>query len=334
MSGAHHSPNKQSKVPIIQGELHPILQAKSPSGDAALANNKLPTIIITAHIDNFGLINVIYLKIFSNIVKYRIIFYSVFQCFLKSVFLSCFVQSQLSNVDAAVFFTLMDTFSKVHNSIGMAPKYRFLFLLTESGNLINFQGSKKWLDANVDENAALQNVEFVLCLDSLGKTGLNELFVHVSKPPKEGTNINTFYKLLKQNAQRYANQTVEGVHKKINLAEAQLAWEHERYSMKRIPAFTISNLKSYKDPQRTTIFEETQEKTLDIARFNAKVIAETLASYVYRNISNGDTNADASAEPSTEIFAGTIVSDVSIFIFQPFQSAHTVSNECYVIFRE
>lgn len=203
----------------------------------------------------------------------------------------------------------MDTFSKVHNSIGMAPKYRFLFLLTESGNLVNFQGTKKWLDANIDENTALQNVEFVLCLDSLAKNDLNELFVHVSKPPKEGTNINTFYKLLKQNAQRYANHSVEGVHKKINLADSQLAWEHERYSMKRISAFTISNLKSYKDPARTTIFEESHERTLEMVRTNTKVIAETLASYVYRNNSNinGENTGDAS-EYTTEIFSGTIVS--------------------------
>lgn len=66
VSGAHHSPNKQSKIPIIQGELHPILQAKGPSSDAALAHNKLPTIIITAHIDNFGLINVSFLKSFES----------------------------------------------------------------------------------------------------------------------------------------------------------------------------------------------------------------------------------------------------------------------------
>lgn len=232
-----------------------------------------------------------------------------------------YMQSQLSNVDAAVFFTLMDTFSKVHNSVGMVPKYRLLFLLTESGNLINFQGTKKWLDANVDENSALQNVEFVLCLDSLGKSNMNELFVHVSKPPKEGTHINIFYKLLKQNAQRYANHSVEGVHKKINLADAQLAWEHERYSMKRIPAFTISNLKSYKDSLRNTIFEESRQKTTEIARLNAKVIAETLANYVYRNNSNvyGNGNEDGSGsgdgsaivppstELNTEIFSGTIV---------------------------
>lgn len=231
------------------------------------------------------------------------------------------MQTQLGNVDGAVFFTLMDTFSKVHNSIGMAPKYRFLFLLTESGNLVNFQGTKKWLDANIDENSALQNVEFVLCLDSLGKNSLNELFVHVSKPPKDGTNINTFYKLLKQNAQRYGNKSVEGVHKKINLADAQLAWEHERYSMKRIAAFTISNLKSYKDPQRTTIFEENPANLLETARINAKVIAETLAGYVYRNNSNllnGENNSADHQPLNTEIFSGTIVSGVikiNFFLF-------------------
>jgi hypothetical protein len=41
----------------------------------------------------------------------------------------------------------------------------------------------------------------------------------------------------------YENQSVEGVHKKINLAEPFLAWEHERFSMKRIAAFTLSSLK-------------------------------------------------------------------------------------------
>lgn len=58
MSGAHNSPNKQSKIPIIQGELYPILQTKNPSGEATSTNSKLPTIVITAHIDNFGLLNV------------------------------------------------------------------------------------------------------------------------------------------------------------------------------------------------------------------------------------------------------------------------------------
>lgn len=195
----------------------------------------------------------------------------------------------------------------------MSPKYRILFLLTESGSLLNFQGTKKWLESNADDNNVLQNADFVLCLDSLGKKGLSDVFMHVSKPPKEGTNINNFYKLLKQNAQRYGDRTVEGVHKKINLADVSMAWEHERFSMKRVPAFTISNVKNYKDPLRNTIFNELkQEESLNVAAQNAKILAETLADYVYRNDSIQFLQSD---KFDVEIFSGTMVNFCFVAIF-------------------
>lgn len=195
---------------------------------------------------------------------------------------------------------------------GMSPKYRILFLLTESGSLINFQGTKKWLDSNADDNNLLQKADFVLCLDSLGKKSAGDLFMHVSKPPKDGTSINNFYKLLKLNAQRYGNQTVEGVHKKINLADLTMAWEHERFSMKRVPAFTISNLKNFKDPQRNTIFSEMKRgQSLAVAVQNAKILAETLAEYVYRNDSMQFLQSD---QFDAEIFSGSMVSILASFV--------------------
>ena len=45
------------------------------------------------------------------------------------------------------------------------------------------------------------------------------------------------------------------VHKKINLAEDYLAWEHERFSIRRLPAFTVSHIESYKSPMRNTILD-------------------------------------------------------------------------------
>ncbi|XP_055852023.1 BOS complex subunit NCLN isoform X1 [Episyrphus balteatus] len=254
VSGASHAASKQSKIPIIQGELAPTKNMKAAEIEV---NTKLPLIIITSHLNTFGLYN-----------DYPL------------------------NADTAVLLTLADLFSKLHNTVNTAPKFRLMFLLSESGSFLNFQGVKKWLD----ENVQLQNVDFVLCLDTITQalnTESGAMYMHVSKPPKEGTAMNNFYKLLKSVGQQHNNITVDGVHKKINLADVQLAWEHERFSMKRLPAFTLSSLKSPKEPVRTTTFKDDTNKILSSTQQNTKVIAETLARYIY-NVEEG------------EIFSGAI----------------------------
>jgi len=49
--------------------------------------------------------------------------------------------------------------------------------------------------------------------------------------------------------------SVEMIHKKINLADDYLAWEHERFSIRRLPAFTVSHFNSHKAVQRNTILD-------------------------------------------------------------------------------
>lgn len=66
VTGAVHTPNKQSRIPILQGELSPVRPVptsggEQPSSAAAAASSsggKLPLIVVTAHLDTFGLTSV------------------------------------------------------------------------------------------------------------------------------------------------------------------------------------------------------------------------------------------------------------------------------------
>lgn len=110
------------------------------------------------------------------------------------------------------------------------------------------------------------------------------MYVHVSKPPKENSPGWLIYKELKAASNFLGNVNVEGVHKKINLADETLAWEHERYSIRRLPAATLSTLKSYEDPTRNTILDVVREGQIDRLHKHTSVVAEALARHMY-NIS-------------------------------------------------
>lgn len=130
-----------------------------------------------------------------------------------------------------------------------------------------------------------------MCLDTVASN--DSLYMHVSKPPKDGAPAAVFYANLKNKVQEHSIY-VDAVHKKINLADDILAWEHERYSIRRLPAFTMSSIKSHKDSKRGTILDVNKSLNLDHLVHNTKLVAEAIASQIY-NTSTGN------------IFGGTLV---------------------------
>ncbi|KAL0129721.1 hypothetical protein PUN28_001763 [Cardiocondyla obscurior] len=197
----------------------------------------------------------------------------------------------------AMLLEIARVFSALYSNGRTRPQYNLVFISTGAGKL-NYQGSKKWLEDQLDgvEGSIIQDAAYVICLDTVSAS--NNLFVHVSKPPKENSSGGLIYKEL-QIVSQNKNVTVDGVHKKINLAEETLAWEHERYSIRRLPAATLSTLKSHEDTTRTTILDVFKKGQVDILYENTQVISEALARHIY-NISSSNISINLPLDVSKE----------------------------------
>lgn len=142
----------------------------------------------------------------------------------------------------------------------------------------------------------LQGVNYVMCLDTLAAS--DSIYMHVSKPPNStaAPGAVVFMDNLKATAERHTSVSFDLIHKRIHLREILLPWEHERYSLKRVHAFTLSSLKNHKDPYRRTILDTSKNFNIDRLVQNTQFIAEALAGFVY-NVSDGN------------VFGGTLVSE-------------------------
>uniref|UniRef100_A0A8P4KFF4 BOS complex subunit NCLN n=1 Tax=Dicentrarchus labrax TaxID=13489 RepID=A0A8P4KFF4_DICLA len=212
----------------------------------------LPTIVVVAHYDSFGV----------------------------APWLSYGADSNGSGV--SMLLELARLFSKLYTYKRTHAGYNLLFFVSGGGKF-NYQGTKRWLEDNLDhtDSSLLQdNVAFVLCLDTLGNG--DSLHLHVSKPPKEGT---PQYSLLKELemvvASQYPEVKFSMVHKKINLADDMLAWEHERFGIRRLPAFTLSHLPSHRLAQRSSIMDVRPHVDVKKLGRNTKLVAEALARVIY-----------------------------------------------------
>ncbi|XP_014288799.1 BOS complex subunit ncln [Halyomorpha halys] len=211
--------------------------------------DKLPTIAIVAHIDSFGV----------------------------APELSFGADSNGSGI--VMMLELIRIFSHLYSNSRAHAPVNILFFLSGGGKF-NYQGSKKWLEDHLDtlEGSLLQEAIYVLCLDTVSSN--KGLFLHVSKPPKEGSSLAKFF----QGISVTSEIPVEIVHKKINLADEMLAWEHERFSIRRLPAATISAIKSHKNPVRGTVFDTYDRIDVSSLTRNIEIVASSLARQIY-NIS-------------------------------------------------
>uniref|UniRef100_A0A3Q3BIL6 BOS complex subunit NCLN n=1 Tax=Kryptolebias marmoratus TaxID=37003 RepID=A0A3Q3BIL6_KRYMA len=219
---------------------------------AGVGGEDLPTIVVVAHYDSFGV----------------------------APWLSYGADSNGSGV--SMLLELARLFSKLYTYKRTHAAYNLLFFVSGGGKF-NYQGTKRWLEDNLDhtDSSLLQdNVAFVLCLDTLGNG--DSLYLHVSKPPKEGS---PQYSLLKELeivvSSQYPEVKFSMVHKKINLADDMLAWEHERFGIRRLPAFTLSHLPSHRSAQRSSIMDVRPHVDVSKLSRNTKVVAEALARVIY-----------------------------------------------------
>ncbi|CAF1502609.1 unnamed protein product, partial [Adineta steineri] len=179
---------------------------------------RLPKILFVAHYDSIGLANGL-------------------------------AQGADSNASGVlILLKLIRLFSKLYSKQTTRAKYNLHFLFAAGGKL-NYQGSKKWIDDYHDQKQQQQlpnDVDVVVCLDSLGQS--NQLYMHVSKPPKDTQTAGILRELLTQLTEKSAHGplTFEQIHKKILKTSDFVAWEHEKYSWSKLPAFTLSHFNSSK----------------------------------------------------------------------------------------
>ncbi|XP_078530831.1 BOS complex subunit NCLN-like [Lissotriton helveticus] len=214
----------------------------------------LPTVVIVAHYDSFGV----------------------------APYLSFGADSNGSGV--AALLELMRLFHGLYSDARSRARYNLLFALTGGGKF-NYQGSKRWLEEHLDHSETsllLDNVAFVLCLDTLANG--DSLYLHASKPPKEGTAQWEFMIALQEvmNSPPFQSMNFSMVHKKIHLGEELLGWEHEQFGLRRIPAFTLSHLDSHRHGRKNTILDTRAQVDIQRLTRNAQILAESLARFMYK----------------------------------------------------
>uniref|UniRef100_A0A803JL13 BOS complex subunit NCLN n=1 Tax=Xenopus tropicalis TaxID=8364 RepID=A0A803JL13_XENTR len=234
---------------------------------------ELPTVVIVAHYDSAG----------------------------AAPWLAFGADSNGSGV--AVLLEIMRLFHRLYRD-----PYNLLFSLTGAGKF-SYYGSKRWIEEHLDHlgtdpPSLPMNVAFVLCLDTLANG--DTLHIHASRPPQEGTAQWDFIRDLESviKLPQFQGVDVSLIHKKINLGEDILAWEHEQFSLRRIPAFTVSHLSSHQLGLKSSILDTRSQVDTEKLRRNTHVLLEALARFLYK-------------EPMKEVDGSRLTATLDWLVAQP-----------------
>lgn len=182
-------------------------------------------------------------------------------------------------------------FSFLYSNPKTRGRYNLLFGLT-SGGPYNYNGTHKWL-RSFDQRLR-ESIDFAICLNSVGSWD-NELWIHVSKPPE-----NAYIKQIFEGFSNVAEELGFKVglkHKKINISNPRVAWEHEQFSRMRVTAATLSELSVTSELfERTGGLVDSRSFTNETAVIRSvKLIAESLAKHIYGQEKNMEIFADDSS---------------------------------------
>ncbi|CAN6983937.1 unnamed protein product [Brassica oleracea var. botrytis] len=223
------------------------IQGWLPGSRAEGDSNQLPTIAIVASYDTFG----------------------------AAPALSVGSDSNGSGVVALLEVARL--FSTLYSNPKTRGRYNLLFALT-SGGPYNYEGTQKWLKS-LDQRMR-ESIDYAICLNSVGSWD-NELLVHVSKPP-DNAYIKQIFEGFSNVAEDLGFQ-VALKHKKINISNSRVAWEHEQFSRLRVTAATLSELPTPPELLESAgSLSDTRQLVHDDAIIKGvKLVAESLARHIY-----------------------------------------------------
>ncbi|CAN7022857.1 hypothetical protein BRARA_F01922 [Brassica rapa] len=223
------------------------IQGWLPGSRAEGDSNQLPTIAIVASYDTFG----------------------------AAPALSVGSDSNGSGVVALLEVARL--FSTLYSNPKTRGRYNLLFALT-SGGPYNYEGTQKWLKS-LDQRMR-ESIDYAICLNSVGSWD-NELLVHVSKPP-DNAYIKQIFEGFSNVAEDLGFQ-VALKHKKINISNSRVAWEHEQFSRLRVTAATLSELSTPPELLESagSLSDTRQLVHEDAIIKGVKLVAESLARHIY-----------------------------------------------------